>query len=292
MAKNWDIYIKMVMNMTNKYEKQIKTLSLRKCARLIKSIEKKMFEEMGKPIEARDMDFITECLDTLDAIHLYVNEKNTAKKMNNSCREPAFVPQRFIRPAITLCLVMALLLTVSGFAEAFGITRWSSKITWGNNGLNFDPSSELHEEYSDGTENYPTYKMKLQEFKSLDEAYERLNIKPLRLPSYMPPDFGEPKVKGYNISYYRMIDLFYVCSEGNRSAHLSVGECDYYMYGAEIKTEERIDYEHIYNFNDINFYVYKKGNTIRSFWLLGNVKYDLTLAGCSIEELEQILKSF
>ncbi len=89
-----------------------------------------------------------------------------------------------------------------------------------------------------------------------------------------------------------MIDLFYVCSEGNRSAHLSVGECDYYMYGAEIKTEERIDYEHIYNFNDINFYVYKKGNTIRSFWLLGNVKYDLTLAGCSIEELEQILKSF
>ena len=51
----------MVMNMTNKYEKQIKTLSLRKCARLIKSIEKKMFEEMEKPIEARDMDFITEC---------------------------------------------------------------------------------------------------------------------------------------------------------------------------------------------------------------------------------------
>lgn len=282
----------MVMNMTNKYEKQIRTLSLRKCARLIKSIEKKMFEEIGKPIEARDMDFITECLDTLDAIHLYVNEKNTAKKMNNSCREPAFVPQRFLRPAITLCLVMALLLTVSGFAEAFGITRWSSKITWGNNGLNLNPSSELHEEYSDGTERHFANGIKSQAFKSLDEAYERLNVKPLRLPSYMPPDFGEPKVKGYSVSYYRIILLSYLNLENNRLIHLQIEDCDYTMYGMEIKSEEKVNYEAIHKFNGIDFYVYQVGATINAIWSVNRIRYTLRFYGGSIQEITQILESF
>ncbi len=280
----------MVINMTSKYEKQIGTLSLRKCARLIKSIEKRMFEEMGKPTESRDMDLITECLDTLDVIHLYVNDK-IVKKIN-SYKEPAFVPQRLLRPAVALCLVLGLLLAVSGFAEAFSINRWSSIITWGNNGLILNPSSELHDEYSDGTENFPTYRMKLQDFKSLDEAYKRLDVKPLRLPSYMPSDLGEPKVKGYNVSYHRIILLSYLNLEHNRSIHLKIDDYDYHIYGLSIITEENLDYEHIYNFNGIDFYVYKVGNSIRSLWMLGKVQYDLTLAGGTIEEMVQILKSF
>ncbi len=281
----------MVMNMLYNSEKQIEKLSLRKCARLIKSIEKRMFEEMGKPIESRDMDFITECLDTLDAIHLYVNEKNTSKQIN-SYRKPVFVPQRLLRPAVALCLVLTLLLTASGFAEAFSITRWSSKITWGNNGLILNPSSELHEEYSDGTENRPTYKMKLQDFKSLDEAYERLGVKPLRLPSYIPSDFGEPKVKGYNVSYHRIIHLSYLNPVSNKFALLKIDDYDYEVYSIEFITETEVDYEYLYNVNDIEFYIYKIGDTINVVWSLNNLHYKLHLYGSSIDEMEQIISSF
>ena len=282
----------MVMNMMNNYEKQIRTLSLRKCARLIRSIEKRMFEEMGKPIESRDMDFVTECLDTLDAIHSYVNDKNTAKKVNNSYREPVFVLQRLLRPAVAICLVMVLLLTAAGFTEAFSITRWSSKITWGKSGLVLDPCSNLHEEYSDGTEKYPTYGMRLQEFNSLDEAYERLGVKPLRLPSYMPSDLGEPKVRGYNVSYYRTILLSYLNLEDNRLIHLHIEDYNYNTYSMEIKSEEKVNYEVIHNFNGIDFYVYEVGATVNAIWSVNRMRYTLQFHGGSIQEITQILESF
>lgn len=108
----------------------------------------------------------------------------------------------------------------------------------------------------------------------------------------MPPDFGEPKVKGYSVSYYRIILLSYLNLENNRLIHLQIEDCDYTMYGMEIKSEEKVNYEAIHKFNGIDFYVYQVGATINAIWSVNRIRYTLRFYGGSIQEITQILESF